>query len=106
MRYAKEMRRATSDISARVDYDVLLHQEIAKATRNALFFHIISSFDLITKTTVTYLEKFRKEETELSLTLHERIAEGIAERDPDKAMAAMNDHFDMTFRKLMYAGFY
>lgn len=105
MFHAKAMRLATFETEKRRHHDILFHQTIAKATHNALFAHIICSFDLVTAATMTYLDRFEEADTELSVSLHETIAQKILERDVDGAVSAMNDHFDLSLRKLMYAGF-
>ena len=77
-----------------------------QATRNALFDNIISSFGLVMQGAITNIDQPNRENTELIVSLHERLAQTIADRNVAGATAAMKDHFYTSLRVLVDAGFY
>lgn len=104
--HAGSMRRLMHNRPEMVAHDVALHNLIAQATRNALFHNIIASFGVVMLGTVTDIDHPDRESAELIVSLHERLAQAIADRDAAGATAAMKDHFTTSLRVLVDAGFY
>ena len=104
--HAGSMRKMMSNRTEMVKHDIALHNLIAQATRNTLFHNIISSFGVVMLGAITNIDQPNRENTELIVSLHERLAQAIADRNVTGAAAAMKDHFYTSLRVLVDAGFY
>lgn len=91
-----EAMAATSDRAALTGYDIAFHETIARASHNALFHQIVSSFAPLMAVAVPAAWGTRVTEAERQLVIanHGAVARAIAEQDPAAAMAAMDAHFD------------
>ena len=84
------------DLAAITRHDIAFHEAIARAGHNALFVQIISSFAPMMEAAVPAAWRTRTAEAQRAAMLeqHRKVAQAIAERDPDAALAAMIGHFD------------
>lgn len=103
---AGAMRKAMASRAEMVRHDIALHTLIARATRNGVFHTIIASFGAATQGAIAGIGHPNRENTELIVSLHERLAQTVADRDAAGAAAAMKDHFYSSLRVLVEAGFY
>ena len=74
---------------------MVLHQQIAFAGGNTLFYQIVRSFEPLMQIAVPRAWEGRTTEAdrEESLERHREVAQATADRDPDMARAAMDSHF-------------
>ena len=100
------MRKLMHNRPEMVQHDIALHNLIAQATRNTLFQNIISSFGAVMQGTIAAIGQPNRENTEQIVSLHERLAQAVADRNAANAAAAMKDHFYSSLRVLVDAGFY
>jgi DNA-binding FadR family transcriptional regulator len=93
---AEALAQSRDDMPARTRHDIAFHDAIAKASHNALFVQIVSSFAPLMEVAVPVAWQTRKAglEPDVMLERHMRIALAIRQRDPASAAAAMDDHFD------------
>lgn len=82
-----------ADVMTRAD--TALHQAIALASGNKLFYHIVRSFEPLMEVAVpkAWDGRVTAQDRAESLELHREVAQAIADRDPDMARAAMDSHF-------------
>ena len=106
LHHASGMRKSMNNRPEMVQHDIALHNLIAQATRNSLFHNIISSFGVVMLGAIANIDQPNRENTELIVSLHERLAQAIADRNVSGAAAAMKDHFYTSLRVLVDAGFY
>lgn len=104
--HAGSMRKLMYSRADMVQHDIALHNLIAQATRNPLFHNIISSFGAVMQGPITAIGQPARENAELIVSLHERLAQAVADRNSANAAAAMKDHFYTSLRVLVDAGFY
>lgn len=83
------------DPEAMTRADTAFHQTIALASGNALFFQIVRSFEEMMQIAIPKAWEGRATEADRAETieLHHKVAQAIANRDPDTARAAMESHF-------------
>jgi GntR family transcriptional repressor for pyruvate dehydrogenase complex len=83
--------------------DIDFHLAIAEASGNALFNQIVVSFVPLMRVAVPQAWKTRQTEDEKSdiLDRHRRLAQAIANREPDEAARAMSAHFDEAIGALL-----
>lgn len=100
---AEEMAGAGGDMDRVTACDVAFHAAIARASHNALFVQIISSFAPIMQIAVPAAWHTRSTEEEKVQTIarHRRLAQTIADRDPQAAHLAMTTHFDRAIDALL-----
>ena len=93
---ARSMVDSHGDLAAIARHDIAFHEAIARAGHNALFVQIISSFAPMMERAVPAAWRTRTAEAqrEAMLEQHRKVAQAIADRDPDAALAAMAGHFD------------
>ncbi|RYF93822.1 MAG: FadR family transcriptional regulator [Caulobacteraceae bacterium] len=93
---AEAMAVAMDDLPAMTRHDIAFHDAIAKASHNALFVQIVSSFGPLMETAVPTAWATRATEAERQATIerHRAVARAIFAGDPAAAVAAMDDHFE------------
>lgn len=103
--HADAMVAAGDELTTLISHDIAFHQAIAAASGNPLFFQIVRSFEPLMRTAVPAAWRTRETERERTaiLALHRQLADTIADRDPQAAEVAMDQHFDQsiadTFRR-------
>ncbi len=100
--YLEEMERDFEKGQIRYDVDFKYHTEIAAATHNTIYLHIIDNIYHL----VNYSIKVHREEVftsrgdqERILNHHRKIFNAIAAGDPDAAEAAMKEHLAFVVRE-------
>ena len=95
---AAAMRAAGDDLDQLTASDIMLHQGIAKASGNELFFQIIRSFEPLMRIAVPSAWHTRETDQmrQDMLALHQGIAAAIERQDSVAAVQAMNRHFDQS----------
>jgi GntR family transcriptional repressor for pyruvate dehydrogenase complex len=100
--YLLEMEGDFEKGQVRYDLDVKYHTEIAAATHNTIYLHIIDTV----YTLIKYSIKVHREEVftsrgdqEIILNHHRKIFNAIAARDPDAAETAMKEHLAFVVRE-------
>lgn len=94
-RHLEEMERDFEKGQIRFEVDFKFHTEIAAATHNTIFVHLIDSIYQL----INYSVKIHREQVFIApesqkkiLDHHRKIFSGIEDRDPDAAEAAMKEH--------------
>jgi GntR family transcriptional repressor for pyruvate dehydrogenase complex len=93
--YLEEMERDFAAGQIRFEVDFKFHAEIAAATHNTIFVHLIDSiYGLISYSVQIHREQVfvAKEDQATILSHHRTIFEAISNRDPDAAETAMKEH--------------
>ena len=100
--HAEAMATAGDDLPMLIGHDIAFHQEIARASGNALFHNIIRSFEALMAVAVPTAWQTRATEDQRQSVLdqHRRLALTIADRDPSAALDEMNKHFDTSISDL------
>lgn len=77
-------------------HDIAFHLAIARASHNALFVQIVSSFGPLMEVAVptAWLTRTTEEERQTIISRHRAVADAIRRRDSAAAVTAMDDHFD------------
>lgn len=103
---AQAMRAAMADPARIMRHDLAFHAALARASRNPVFSLIVGAFQGITSQTwqIGWKSRATAQSRETMIRNHERIAEAVVAGDPEKAVAAMADHFDESVRALVSAG--
>jgi GntR family transcriptional regulator, transcriptional repressor for pyruvate dehydrogenase complex len=98
-----KMMASASDMEDTTGNDIAFHQAIADAAGNTLFNQIVRSFAPLMEIAVPRAWRTRVAQTDKQaiLGIHLRIAQAIADRDPDAAAAAMEDHFVTSIGNLL-----
>ena len=103
---AEAMRAAMGTPDVLMMHDLAFHDTLARASRNPLFALIVGALQGITRQ--TWIIGWRSRVTEVDcdrmIRNHEEIAQGVAEGDPVRAVAAMGQHFDESVKALVAAG--
>ncbi|KQT31331.1 GntR family transcriptional regulator [Sphingomonas sp. Leaf412] len=91
------------DLDALTHHDIRFHQAIARASGNMLFLQIIRSFEPLMRVAVPSAWRTRttQEERVAVLACHRVLADAIADRDPDAAVVALDQHFSATIGALL-----
>ena len=78
------------------DTDIAFHLAIAEASGNELFHQIVTSFVPLMKVAIPQAWRTRQtsDERKDSVDRHRKLAQAIANRDPDEARLWMSAHFD------------
>ena len=93
--YLEEMERDFEKGQIRYDVDFKYHAEIAAATHNTIYLHLIDNiYHLINYSIKVHREEVfvSREDQEKILNHHRKVYEAIRRRDPDAAEAAMKEH--------------
>lgn len=93
---AKSMTDDRDDVPKRTSHDIAFHLAVARASHNALFLQIVSSFAPLMAVAVPAAWRTRKakREQQLMIDRHMDVALAIKARDAKAAAAAMSAHFD------------
>ena len=91
------------DEAARTAADTRFHQTIAAASGNQLFLQIVRSFEQLMAVAIprAWAGRTTREERDETLALHREVAEAIAARDPVRARAAMDSHFNNSIGEML-----
>jgi GntR family transcriptional repressor for pyruvate dehydrogenase complex len=91
------------DETARTAADTIFHQTIAEASGNQLFLQIVRSFEELMALAIprAWAGRSTSEERDETLALHREVAEAIAARDPARARAAMESHFNNSIGEML-----
>lgn len=102
---AEAMADARHEPSQMARHDIAFHEAIARASHNALFLQIVSSFGPLMETAVPTAWATRSTESDRLATIdrHRAVAAAIRDRNPAAAVAAMDDHFDTSIGDLLRA---
>lgn len=93
--YLQEMEKDFERGRIRPDVDFKFHTEIAAATRNTIFVHLMDSiYSLVSYSVQVHREQVfvTPEDQETILNQHRKIFAAIRDREPIAAEAAMNEH--------------
>ena len=84
-------------------HDIAFHEAIARASHNALFVQIVSSFGPLMEVAVPTAWSTRTTEAERRTIIdrHRAVADAILRGDAQAAQAAMDDHFDASVGVLL-----
>jgi GntR family transcriptional regulator, transcriptional repressor for pyruvate dehydrogenase complex len=98
MGLARSLMASDGDLAAITRHDIAFHEAIARASHNALFVQIISSFAPMMEVAVPAAWRTRTAEAqrEAMLEQHARVAQAIVDRDAEAALLAMTGHFDQS----------
>ena len=99
------MAADANDLVARTRHDIAFHEAIARASHNALFVQIVTSFVPLMSVAVPAAWQTRTaiRQREVMIERHRAVAAAIARRDPAGATMAMSAHFDESIRDLLEA---
>ena len=100
--HAAAMATAIDRADELIAHDIALHQAVARASGNPLFFQIVRSFEPLMRVAVPTAWETRRtaEQQREMLTLHRHLADTIADRDAEAARDAMDRHFDASIADL------
>jgi DNA-binding FadR family transcriptional regulator len=100
---ADAMPAASANLADLARVDIEFHQAIADASHNALFRQMVRSYAPLMEVAVPQAWDTRATRAEQVATLerHRALAQAIADRDPDAAIAEMESHFDTSIDDLM-----
>lgn len=100
---AAAMPGAAEDRDELARLDIAFHQAIADASHNALFRQMVRSYAPLMEVAVPQAWETRATRAEQMATLerHYALAQAIADRDPETAVAEMESHFDTSIDDLM-----
>jgi GntR family transcriptional repressor for pyruvate dehydrogenase complex len=93
--YLKEMEQDFEKGRIRPEVDFKFHTEIAAATHNTIFVHLIDSiYHLLNYSVKVHREQVfvTREDQETILNHHRKIFGAIRDQDPDEGEATMNEH--------------
>lgn len=104
--FAEAMAIDCEDLAKTTRHDIAFHELIARASHNALFLQIVSSFGPLMQVAVP--TAWRTRTTKLQRTViiqrHRAVAQAIVERDVPAAIEAMHAHFDDSVGELLKSG--
>lgn len=105
VRLAQLMADDVDDMPKRTAHDIAFHRAISRASHNALFIQIVSSFAPLMEVAVPTAWRTRETppERRLMLDRHQSVAEAILKQDPKAAAAAMDAHFDASVEDILKA---
>lgn len=100
---AARAMRAAPNIDDVTRSDIALHQAVARASGNALFFQIVRSFEplMIVAVPLAWQTRETEQARDEVLQRHADIAQAIADRDPKGASMLMVAHFDESIREVL-----
>jgi GntR family transcriptional regulator, transcriptional repressor for pyruvate dehydrogenase complex len=104
--HAAHMRSDFLDGEKVIHHDIAFHEAIARSTRNPMFSLIVGSFHLVTRQTwqTGWTARDSDAARYASVECHEAIAAAIKEKDAQRAIATMAQHFDDTVTVLLSNG--
>jgi GntR family transcriptional repressor for pyruvate dehydrogenase complex len=100
--YLEEMERDFENGAIRYDVDFKYHTEIAAATHNTIYLHLIDNiYSLINYSVKVHREEVfvSRESQETILNHHRKVYQGIRDRDPERAESAMKEHLAFVVRE-------
>ena len=100
---AEAMASALEDLGEITRLDIDFHRTIARASRNALFLQIVSSFGSLMEVAVPAAWRTRTNEAQRQVILerHREIARVVAQGDQAGAVVAMEGHFDASIGDIL-----
>jgi DNA-binding FadR family transcriptional regulator len=103
---AAAMRADFHESQKVMEHDIAFHEAIAHASRNPMFWMIVSSFHVVTRQTwrVGWLARETDAERYDNIACHEAIAAAIGEGNRAAAETQMAAHFDNTVKILLASG--
>jgi DNA-binding FadR family transcriptional regulator len=103
MDLADAMARGQHDSAIVTRNDIAFHEAVARASHNALFRQIVSSFGPLMELTVAAAWATRTDAAQRIAILerHKAVAQAIHMGDPAAAAAAMDAHFDATVGNIL-----
>jgi GntR family transcriptional regulator, transcriptional repressor for pyruvate dehydrogenase complex len=103
---ATRMLESADTPAALMEHDVAFHKALARASRNPVYSLLIGAFQGITRQTwpIGWKSRPTQASRDLMLATHLDIALAVSAGDPQKAVAAMAQHFDESVRALLAAG--
>jgi GntR family transcriptional repressor for pyruvate dehydrogenase complex len=105
MQLADAIAASGDDLAARTRHDIAFHEAIARASHNALFVQILTSFGGMMEVAVPTAWRTRTAKRRLRSIIghHQSVARAIRDADPQAAAAAMSAHFDESVGDLLKA---
>jgi GntR family transcriptional repressor for pyruvate dehydrogenase complex len=105
LRLAEAMAADGEDLGRMTRHDIAFHEAIARASHNALFVQIVTSFGPLMEVAVpaAWRTRVAERQRETMIYRHGGLAEAIARRDPEAAGAAMDSHFDASIADILKA---
>ena len=100
--YLEEMERDFEQGAIRYDVDFKYHTEIAAATHNTIYLHLIDNiYSLINYSIKIHHEEVftGRDDQETILNHHRNIFNAIRDRNPDAAEGAMKEHLAFVVRE-------
>lgn len=93
---SEKLAANTGNLDQTTRDDIALHLAIARASHNNLFVQIVASFSQLMEIAVPAAWRTRKTEAQrrTMIEAHRNLARAISAGDPDRAAAAMREHFD------------
>ncbi|MEW6137565.1 MAG: FadR/GntR family transcriptional regulator [Thermodesulfobacteriota bacterium] len=101
-RYLREMEKDFDRGRVRPDIDFKFHSEIAAATHNTIFVHLMDSIHQLVKYSVQVHREevfLARESQEIILNHHRKIFSAIRNRLPETAESAMAEHLEFVVRE-------
>jgi len=100
---ADAMAASQNDLAALTRNDIAFHDAIARASHNALFVQIVSSFSHLMQVAVptAWGTRIAATQREVMVRRHKAVADAILRRDPAGAVFAMDAHFDTSIGDLL-----
>jgi DNA-binding FadR family transcriptional regulator len=102
---SEAMASEIDDLPQMTRHDIALHQLIARASRNALFVQIVSSFAPLMEVAVpaAWRTRVADAQRDIMVARHRAVAKAIAAGDEAAASAAMENHFDASIGDILRA---
>lgn len=102
---AEAMAQSQDDPAQMARHDIAFHEAIARASHNALFVQIVSSFGPLMETAVpvAWATRTTDEDRTSTIARHRAVAAAILAGDPAVAVAAMDAHFDTAVGDILQA---
>lgn len=100
----EHMADSTDDLERLIRLDIAFHQAIARASNNALFAQLISSFEPLMQLAagVAWEPRTTREQRQGMVRLHQAIATAIFDRDAEDAARIMDLHFDSAVEHVLH----
>jgi len=98
--YFEEMERHADNPEVYVEADIRFHESLAKATHNSILELLLNFIRDALGENIRTLAERRSSIIEEALKHHRRIAQAVAQHNPDKARLAMREHLEAVTRAL------
>ncbi len=95
----ENMQRNKDDLSAFTKADYEFHLEIHKCSKNKLFFQSVENFKSEIIACLTAMNAVN-DSRDFALSLHEKIADALIERDAKKALSLLNNNGEYNFARM------